>query len=401
MDPYFSSDSGSYRKHQARHLLHKRVSRMPYRWNHPPPRLRTPTPLNTLIEESSSVMFNKKKKKNRQFLIVFLRSSEPAPQVATYNNSETRQKIIEILASTANGCLAELGYFPGMPHKLKELELQNKNWQTENVKLFEDNKRLMAMLNSQTESLKWVKVPDMEKIQRIKDLEQENHALRIQREELLRRSIAEGSQSHQQGQMPYAQLQYEHSNLLETYRLAYNEVQRLRASIVHNPQLHQQEPIRIEQRHPTTSQNLSQFPMPVAAQVPHQALVQAPQQVTTPSPVTNLPMLQPTMQGRRHDLAHSQNAVIQRRQQQTVRMHRRAASGTIISGFLLSKYWKLKPEVFFHSSTETHSACTGDDRMHLLFCLINLTSHTQTQPARSPIQPSVSILFTYTSNATL
>ena len=282
-------------------------------------------------------MFNKKKK-YRQFPDRFLCSSEPAPQVATYNNSETRQKIIEILASTANGCLAELGYFPGMPHKLKELELQNKNWQTENVKLFEDNKRLMAMFNSQNESLKWVKVPDMEKIQRIKDLEQENHALRIQREELLRRSIAEGSQSHQQGQIPYAQLQYEHSNLLDTYRVAYNEVQRLRAFIAQNPQLYQQESIRIEQHHPAPSQNLSQFPMPAATQVPHQALVQAPQQVTTPSPVTNLPMLQPTIQVRKHDLAHTQNAVVQRRQQQTVRMSRRPTSGPIISGFLPSKY---------------------------------------------------------------
>ena len=231
--------------------------------------------------------------------------------------------------------------------KLKELELQNKNWQTENVKLFEDNKRLMAMLNSQNESLKWVKVPDMEKIQRIKDLEQENQALRIQREELLRRSIAEGSQSQPQGQISYAQLQYEHSNLLDTYRLAYNEVQRLRGFIAQNPQLHQQESVRIEQYHPTPSQTLSQFPMPVAAQVPHPALVQQPQQVT-PSPVTNLQILQPTTQGRRHDPAHSQNVVIQHRQQPTARMLRRATtSGTITGGSLLSSYWKLKSEVIF------------------------------------------------------
>jgi hypothetical protein len=226
-----------------------------------------------------------------------------------------------------------------MPHKLKELELQNKNWQTENVKLFEDNKRLMAMVNSQNESLKWVKVPDMEKIQRIKDLEQENQALRIQREELLRRSIAEGSQSLPQGQISYAQLQYEHSNLLDTYRLAYNEVQRLRAFIAQNPQLHHQEPIRIEQYHPTSSQNLPQFPIPVAAQVSHQ--VEAPQRATPP-PITNLPMLQPTIQGRRHDLARTQNTVVQRRQQQTLLMPRRATSGTIISGFLLPKMLETK-----------------------------------------------------------
>ena len=304
---------------------------MPYGWSHHPPRLRAPNSLNTSIEESSSVH---DQQKISSIPDRFLPSSEPVPQLATYNNTETRQKIVEILARTANGCLAELGYFPGMPHKLKELELQNKNWQTENVKLFEDNKRLMAMLNSQNESLKWVKVPDMEKIQRIKDLEQENQALRIQREELLRRSIAEGGQPLPQGQISYAQLQYEHSNLLDTYRLAYNEVQRLRAFIAQNPQLHQQEPIRIEQYHPTPSQNLPQFPMPVVTQVPHQPSVhqvEAPQGAT-PSPTTNL---QPTIQGRRHDL---ENAVVLHRQQPTARMPRRTTSGTIISVFLLSRY---------------------------------------------------------------
>jgi len=232
-----------------------------------------------------------------------------------------------------------------MPQKLRELELQNKNWQTENVKLFEDNKRLMGMLNTQNESLKWVKVPDMEKIQRIKDLEQENQALRIEREELLRRSIADGGQPPPQGQISYAQLQYEHSNLLDTYRLAYNEVQRLRAFIAQNPLLHQQEPIRIDQYHSTPPQNLPQFPMPVASQVlhtPHQALAQqaqAPQQAT----VANL---QPTTQERRRDLTQIQNSVIQRRQQQTVPMPRRSTSGTITSGFLLSKHWKIRPEMF-------------------------------------------------------
>lgn len=248
------------------------------------------------------------------------RRNEPAPQVATYSSSETRQKIVEILASTANGCLAELGYFPGMPHKFKELEVQNKNWQTENVKLFEDNKRLMGMLNAQNESLKWMKVPEMEKIQRIKDLEQENQALRLQREDLLRRPIADGNgQPLQQGQITYAQLQHEHSNLLDTYRLAYNEVQRLRAFIAQNPQLHQQEPIRIDQQHPTPPPNFPQFSMPSATQVPHpvhQTLVQEVQQAT-PS----------ITQGRRYD---PQNAVMQHRQQQPGNIARRPTTGKII-----------------------------------------------------------------------
>ncbi|KAF9006514.1 hypothetical protein BDQ17DRAFT_1423389 [Cyathus striatus] len=37
----------------------------------------------------------------------------------------TRTKIVEILASTANGCIAELGYHPSMSQALKELEQRN------------------------------------------------------------------------------------------------------------------------------------------------------------------------------------------------------------------------------------------------------------------------------------
>ncbi|KAG6873767.1 hypothetical protein C0995_011586 [Termitomyces sp. Mi166 len=57
-----------------------------------------------------------------------------------------RSKVIEILAGTANGCLTELGYYPGMPQRLQELERQNAQWQMENVKLFQDNQVLTHAL---------------------------------------------------------------------------------------------------------------------------------------------------------------------------------------------------------------------------------------------------------------
>ena len=58
-----------------------------------------------------------------------------------------RSKVIEILASTANGCLTELGYYPGMPQRLQELERQNAQWQSENVKLFQENQALNRALH--------------------------------------------------------------------------------------------------------------------------------------------------------------------------------------------------------------------------------------------------------------
>ncbi|KAJ6515575.1 hypothetical protein C8R45DRAFT_212561 [Mycena sanguinolenta] len=81
---------------------------------------------------------------------------------------QTRTKIVEILAGTANGCLHELGYSPGLLEKVRYLEeslakLKAENeklknfaltvedlrkkalaYQQENVKMYEDNTKLFG-----------------------------------------------------------------------------------------------------------------------------------------------------------------------------------------------------------------------------------------------------------------
>lgn len=138
-----------------------------------------------------------------------------------------RQKVVEILSGTANGCLHELGYYPGMPIKLQESEARNKKWQKENLKLYEDNKRLMHTLKSQAEALKMLEAPDGEKINYITNLEVENHALKVQLEQLKARPSSEAFQTVVNDQ-DYAALNRNYAALTETYNLAYQEIVRLR-----------------------------------------------------------------------------------------------------------------------------------------------------------------------------
>ncbi|KJA29920.1 hypothetical protein HYPSUDRAFT_246213 [Hypholoma sublateritium FD-334 SS-4] len=149
------------------------------------------------------------------------------PNVRILNQADMRQKVVEILSGTANGCLQELGYYPGMPIKLQELEARNKNWQKENLKLYEDNKRLVQTLKSQAESLKLFQAPDSEKINYISSLEMENRALKVQLEQLQSKPSSEAFQTVVNDQQ-YATLQRDYTALAETYNLAYQEIVRLR-----------------------------------------------------------------------------------------------------------------------------------------------------------------------------
>ncbi|KAF8913772.1 hypothetical protein CPB84DRAFT_5472 [Gymnopilus junonius] len=136
------------------------------------------------------------------------RSSESPPPPPNVNKTAaTRARIVEILASTANGCLSELGYYPGMPARMIELEKQNTTWKEENVKLFQDNRHLLTM------------------VQKIMDFENEVHHLRLENEQLHNNSQV--SQEALQNQVQYAQLLEDYRKLTESYRVAYSEVQRL------------------------------------------------------------------------------------------------------------------------------------------------------------------------------
>lgn len=134
------------------------------------------------------------------------------PQQSPLDDQELREKIVEILSNTANGCLIELGYYPGITQKLKQLEATNVTWQTENVKLYDDNRRLLETVRGLQERLRLVSVPEVQKLERIRRLESEVQTLR----EAIARQHPDS-----------AGFQKEFNRLKESYAHAFNEVNRL------------------------------------------------------------------------------------------------------------------------------------------------------------------------------
>ncbi len=65
-----------------------------------------------------------------------------------------RPQVTEILSKTANGCLQELGYFPGLLQQFKAAEARAREWQGENIKLFADNRKLSIALKDTQALLK-------------------------------------------------------------------------------------------------------------------------------------------------------------------------------------------------------------------------------------------------------
>ncbi|KAG6810877.1 hypothetical protein H0H92_009998 [Tricholoma furcatifolium] len=112
--------------------------------------------------------------------------------------SSLRSKVVEILASTANGCIAELG----LPQKVEELERMNAHWKDENLKLFHDNQSLTRALHECAES-------NQAKI--IQELQIQNQAL--QRDNAL---LMQQNQNLLAGHpTPYHQLLNEHKRFQE------------------------------------------------------------------------------------------------------------------------------------------------------------------------------------------
>ncbi|CAA7259635.1 unnamed protein product [Cyclocybe aegerita] len=156
---------------------------------------------------------------------------QPSGPPVSNNGTETRLKIVEILANTANGCLAELGYFPGMSQKLAELEKRNKTWQSENVQLYQDNQTLLMKLQEQEHRLKLVQAPEAEKVAKIVQLERDVQRLRAQRDELKQGKPATPAPNTPDFQALYRKLHADYTSLCEAYRVAYSEVHHYRAQV--------------------------------------------------------------------------------------------------------------------------------------------------------------------------
>ncbi|KAK0242840.1 hypothetical protein EDD85DRAFT_812771 [Armillaria nabsnona] len=103
---------------------------------------------------------------------------------ALSSQAEFQNKVIEIISSTANGCLAELGYYPTLHTDMQKSKAQNQfltnvlkdrdalisKWQQENHKLWEDNRHLISDIQSKTAEIDTLKAEIMGKDMTIKEL---------------------------------------------------------------------------------------------------------------------------------------------------------------------------------------------------------------------------------------
>ncbi|KAF5322360.1 hypothetical protein D9619_000493 [Psilocybe cf. subviscida] len=176
---------------------------------------------------------------------------------------ELRQKMIEILASTANGCLQELGYYPGIHAKLQQLEKRASDWQGENVKLFNDNKRLFAVVNQQKQLMERLQAEDQKKATAIQQLQVANAALNKQVEDLEAALLKKGPPgsaeyfNHKYNSLvkEYQALSGEHA---QTVRLL--QMQRNQSNAALTPQQVQQAPQNVQQSlHVQSSQQQQQL----------------------------------------------------------------------------------------------------------------------------------------------
>lgn len=139
------------------------------------------------------------------FCPLSISSTIPTPQTF-FPTSEFRTKVIEILSRTANGCLQELGYRPGMVHQITELQNRENAFQEENGRLFADNRRLAHMIKDTREKhimAERVHLATINTLQlQIQSLQKENQDILIRES-----SLAAGNPDYARLQTDYMRLQ--------------------------------------------------------------------------------------------------------------------------------------------------------------------------------------------------
>ncbi|KAF5364277.1 hypothetical protein D9756_000752 [Leucocoprinus leucothites] len=149
-------------------------------------------------------------------------SSIPTPQTL-FSTPEFRSQVVQILSRTANGCLQELNYRPGMIRELADQQALVAQFQTENKKLFEDNQQLALMVKNVR-----AKQKSLEQMHhnRVQSLEQQIAALQRDNQAILARE-----KQLAVGHPEYARLQNENIHLRNECVLFQNACMQLRQHI--------------------------------------------------------------------------------------------------------------------------------------------------------------------------
>lgn len=160
----------------------------------------------------------------------------PRTSAAARNDSpELRTKIVEILSLTANGCLSELGYYPGIAQQLHEALKANSYLQQANNKLFEDNGTLARHVALQNDRLALVDGAENSRLKRYIDMESMVKVLTAEKAELAKRNslLVQGLPTSDIFVAELKNLQISHDKLQREYlrlRESYNSLYKTSAS---------------------------------------------------------------------------------------------------------------------------------------------------------------------------
>lgn len=162
----------------------------------------------------------------------FLFSTGRRQVLAIADSGLLRSKVINILAGTANGCLSELGYNPGVLQRIAHLEQDIAQHRTDNAKLFEDNQHLARSLRAQAEALKHLSGPEAARIETIRQLQAQVARLSSERTDLLRRN--EALMASAPVDLGYQRLLSDYQELSRQYQSALNNITYLQRFVYQN-----------------------------------------------------------------------------------------------------------------------------------------------------------------------
>jgi chromosome segregation ATPase len=162
-------------------------------------------------------------------------SNRKGPQHAT---GDLRNKIVELLSSAANGCLSELGYYPGMQEEFQQLIQANAVLQNDNAKLYEDNRALARVVAIQNDRLAFAAGEDNAKLKQLAEMNEKIEFLSSEQTKLKRANemlkVTSVDQGHEKLFAEWQMLQARNNDLERDYTRLQNNYSTLYNSTVAN-----------------------------------------------------------------------------------------------------------------------------------------------------------------------
>ncbi|KAH7930685.1 hypothetical protein BV22DRAFT_46867 [Leucogyrophana mollusca] len=139
---------------------------------------------------------------------------------------DLRTALVEILSGTSNGCLAELGYFPGMTDKLQQSTQAVSRLQGDNARLYQDNCRLASTSKTMERHLRFLRAGENAQLAHLAQLERQLETSNMEKAALIRKNHE--ILNNKSPEAVYQQLLAEFQQLRAVHADALNQIQYLK-----------------------------------------------------------------------------------------------------------------------------------------------------------------------------